>query len=46
MLKSSISTMRNQELIGISVLLLSLWAAWQIGNKIAGGDVQWLLLRH
>ena len=43
MLKSSISTMRNQGLIGISVFFLGLWVAWQIGNKIAGGDVQWLL---
>ena len=43
MLHSRIPAMRNQALIGISVLVLGLWAAWQIGGKIAGGDVQSLL---
>ena len=36
--------MRNQALIGISVFVLGLWAAWQTGDKIAGGDAQWLLM--
>jgi hypothetical protein len=36
--------MRNQTVIGISVVVLGLWAAWQVGDKIAGGDTQWLLL--
>lgn len=43
MLHSRIPAMRNQTLIGISVLLLGLWTAWQIGGKIVGGDVQSLL---
>src|ERR1700723_1652313 len=43
MLHSRIPAMRNQALIGISVLVLGLWAAWQIGGKIAAGDLQSLL---
>jgi hypothetical protein len=36
--------MRNQTVIGISVVVLGLWAAWQVGDKIAEGDAQSLLL--
>src|SRR5271170_83115 len=43
MLHSRIPPMRNQALIGISMLVLGLWAAWQIGGKIAGGDLESLL---
>jgi hypothetical protein len=38
-----IPAMRNQALIGASMLVLGLWAAWQIGGKIAGGDLESLL---
>ena len=38
-----IPAMRNQALIGVSLLVLSLWAAWQIGGKIAGGDLAVIL---
>src|ERR1700674_3408078 len=43
MFNTRIPAMRNQGLIGISVFVLGMWAAWQVGNKLAGGDVQWLL---
>jgi len=43
MFQPRIPAMRNQALIGISMLVLGVWAAWQIGGKIAGGDVQSLL---
>jgi hypothetical protein len=43
MFNARMPAMRNQGLIGISVFVLGVWAAWQVGNKLAGGDVQWLL---
>lgn len=43
MLHARIPTMRNQALIGISVFVLGLWAAWKVGGKIADGDIQTLL---
>src|SRR5580700_10589130 len=43
LLKPSIPVMRNQALIGFSLFVFGSWAAWQIGGRIAGGDVQSLL---
>jgi hypothetical protein len=43
-MKNSIPVMRNQRLISFSLFVLSLWAAWQVGGKIVGGDMQSLLL--
>ena len=43
MFNARIPTMRNQALISISLFVLGLWAAWQIGDKLAGGDAQSLL---
>jgi hypothetical protein len=40
MFNARIPAMRNQALIGIGLFVLGLWAAWQIGGKIAGGDMQ------
>ena len=35
--------MRDQALIGFSLFVLGLWAAWQVGGKIVGEDMQSLL---
>jgi hypothetical protein len=43
MFNSSIPAMRNQALIGISLFLVAIWAAYQTGGKIAAGDTQTLL---
>jgi hypothetical protein len=40
LLTARIPLLRNQALISISVFMLALWAAWQIGSNIAGGDTQ------
>jgi len=40
LLKARIPAMRNQALIGFGLFALGLWAAWQIGGRIAGGDVR------
>ena len=34
-----IPTMRNQALIGFSLLVLGVWVAYEIGGKIAVGDL-------
>ena len=44
MLTPSIPVMKSQALIGISIFVLGLWLAWQLGGKIAEGDIQSLLL--
>jgi hypothetical protein len=35
--------MRNQDLIGIGLFVIGLGVAWEVGEKIAGGDMQSLL---
>jgi hypothetical protein len=40
MLNARTPVIRNQGLIGASLFVLGVWAAWQIGDKIAGGDVR------
>jgi len=42
LLNPRIPAMRNQALIGISLFLLGLWLAWEIGGKIVANDVQTL----
>jgi hypothetical protein len=44
MLNARIPGMRNQALIGISVLVLGLWVAWQLGAKIAAEETQSILI--
>jgi len=39
---STVPAVRTQATIGISVLLLGLWIAWQLGSKIAAGDLRTL----
>lgn len=39
MFSNRIPSMRNQALIGISIFLFGIWAAWQAGGKIAAGDM-------
>ena len=36
----SIPALRGQALISLSVLVLGVWVAWQIGGKIAGDDLR------
>ena len=43
MFNTRIPAMRNQAFIGISLLLVALWAAYQAGGKIAAGDLQTLV---
>jgi hypothetical protein len=43
MLNARIPAMRNQALIGISLFLVAIWAAYQTGGKIAEGDLQTLI---
>lgn len=38
MLRSPNFSLKNQQLIGLSLLVLSLWAAWRIGGTVAEGD--------
>jgi hypothetical protein len=40
MLNVRIPAMRNNVLIGFSLFVLAIWAAWQIGGKIAAGDLR------
>jgi hypothetical protein len=40
MLSSRLPAARSQALLGFSLLLLALWAAWQIGGTIASGDLR------
>ena len=35
--------MRNQTWMGLAILILGLWAAWQIGGKIAADDTRTLI---
>lgn len=35
-----VHALRNQSLIGISLLVIGLWLAWQIGGKIANNDLK------
>jgi hypothetical protein len=42
MLNARIPAMRNQALIGVSLFAIALWAAWQIGGKIAANDLRTL----
>jgi hypothetical protein len=39
---STVPAVRTQTTIGISVLLLGLWLAWQLGSKIAAEDLRTL----
>jgi len=40
MLNSRIPTMRNQAVIGLSLFLLGLWLAWEVGGKIVANDTR------
>jgi hypothetical protein len=40
MLNARIPAMRNQALIGSSLVVLALWAAWQVGSSIAAEDLR------
>jgi len=35
--------MRNQALIGVSLFVLGLWLAWEVGGKVVGEDTQSLI---
>lgn len=43
MLNSRVPALRNQALIGVSLFLVAIWAAYQAGGKIAAGDLQTLI---
>jgi hypothetical protein len=43
MLNARIPAMRNQTLIGLGLFVLAVWAAWQVGDKVAAGDMRSLL---
>jgi hypothetical protein len=43
LLNSRIPALRNQALIGISLFVLGLWLAWEIGGKIVANDSRTLL---
>jgi len=43
MLNSRIPAMRNQALIGLGIFIFGLWAAWQVGDKIAVDDTRSLI---
>jgi hypothetical protein len=43
MLNARVPALRNQALIGISLFLVAIWAAYQAGGKIAEGDLQTLI---
>ena len=38
MLGARIPALRNQALVGITLLVLALWLAWEVGQKIAAND--------
>lgn len=40
MLSQRIPAARNQTLIGVGLLVLSLWLAWEVGGKIAAEDLR------
>src|SRR5271156_1137229 len=40
MLSSRLPAARSQAMIGFSLVIIALWAAWQIGGKIATGDLR------
>ena len=42
MLTARVPAMRNQALIGVSLLVIAIGAAWQIGGKIAANDLRTL----
>jgi hypothetical protein len=42
LLNARIPAMRNQALIGISLFLIGLWLAWEVGRKIVANDVRTL----
>jgi hypothetical protein len=42
MFSNRIPAMRNQALIGITIFVFGIWAAWQAGGKIAAGDMNTL----
>ena len=44
MLNVRIPAMRNQALIGISLFVLGLWLAWEVGGKIVADDERSLIL--
>ncbi len=44
MLNARIPELKSQALIGISVFVLGLWLAWQVGGQIATGELQSLIL--
>jgi hypothetical protein len=43
LLTPSIPAIKSQALIGIGVFILGLWLAWQVGGRIANGDMQSLV---
>ena len=43
MLSSRIPAMRNQALIGVSLFVLGLWLAWEVGGKIVADDTRFLV---
>lgn len=40
MLNARIPAMRNQTLMGLSLFVIGIWLAWEIGNRIAGEDLR------
>jgi hypothetical protein len=40
MINAPIPVLRSQSLIGLSVLLISLWIAWELGGRIAAQDLK------
>jgi hypothetical protein len=43
MLNARIPAMRNQALIGLSLFVVAIWAAYQTGGQIAAGDMRTLI---
>jgi hypothetical protein len=39
MLNSRIPALRNQAVVGLAMFVITIWLAWQIGNRIAGQDL-------
>jgi hypothetical protein len=42
MLSARVPAMRNQALIGMSLFVIAIWVAWEIGGKIAANDLRTL----
>jgi hypothetical protein len=40
MFKGDIPLLRNQALIGVTLFLVGMWIAWQVGGKIIAGDLE------